>query len=77
MDSDSKRQENQRVLVREEGSVMMAILIILFLLIVGILGILYVAHVHLTIKREFKEKKWMDNSEFDYGHDVRYDYTDY
>lgn len=51
---------------------MMAFLVILFLLIMGISGILYVVHVHLTIKREFKEKKWMDNSEFDYGHDVHY-----
>ena len=54
-----------------------ALLFILLLLIMGILGILYVVHVHLTIKREFKEKKWMDNSEFDYGHDVRYDYKEY
>lgn len=54
-----------------------ALLFILFLLIMGILGILYVVHVHLTIKREFNEKKWMDNSEFDYGHDVRYDYKEY
>ena len=64
-------------MVGKEDAVMMAILIILFLLIMGILRILYVVHVHLTIKREFKEKKWMDNSEFDYGHDVRYDYKEY
>lgn len=47
-----------------------AILIIMLLLILAALGILYVIHVHLTIKNEFKEKKWMDNSEYDYGHDV-------
>ena len=65
-------------MVGEEGAVMIgALLIILFLLATGIVGILCVVHVHHTIKREFKEKKWMDNSEFDYGHDVRYDYKEY
>ena len=54
-----------------------ALFFILFLLIMGILGILCVVHVHHTIKRKFNEKKWMDNSEFDYGHDVRYDYEEY
>lgn len=34
-----------------------AILIIMLLLILAALGILYVIHVHLTIKKEFKEKK--------------------
>lgn len=51
---------------------MITILIIMFLLILAALGILYVIHVHLTIKNEFKDKKWMDNSEYDYGHDVHY-----
>lgn len=54
-----------------------ALLIILFLLATGIVGILCGVHVHYTIKREFNDKQWMDNSEFDYGHDVRYDYIDY
>lgn len=54
-----------------------ALLFILFLLIIGIWGILYVVHVHHTIKKEFNDRKWMDNSEFDYGHDVRYDYKEY
>ena len=49
-----------------------AILIIMLLLIVAVLGLLYVIHMHLTIKTEFKDKEWMDNSEFDYGHDVPY-----
>lgn len=49
-----------------------AILIIMLLLILAALGILYVIHVHLTIKNEFKDKKWMDNSEYDYGHNVHY-----
>lgn len=56
---------------------MMAILIILFLLFMAVIGLLSVVFIHLTIKKNYKDKKWMDNSEFDYGHDVRYDYTDY
>ena len=60
---------------------MIAILIVLFLLFIAAIGIIYVVFVHITLKREYeqecKEKKWVDNSEFDYGHDVRYDYTDY
>jgi len=50
--------------------------ILIILLIMAVLGILYVIHIHRTIKKEFNDKKWMDNSEFDYGHDVRYDYID-
>ena len=56
---------------------MMAILIILLLLFMAAIGFIYVAFVHITLKKEYKqeckEKKWMDNSEFDYGHDVRYE----
>ena len=54
-----------------------AILIVLLLILFSIMGFLMVLFVHLSLKDEFKEKEWMDNSEFDYGHDVRYDYTDY
>lgn len=76
MDSDSERQENQRVLVGEK--VMIAALIIVLLLILfSIMGFLMVLFVHLSLKDEFKEKEWMDNSEFDYGHNVRHDYTEY
>ena len=41
------------------------------------MGFLMVQSVHLTLKDEFKEKEWMDNSEFDYGHNVRHDYTEF
>lgn len=54
-----------------------SIFIVLLLLAIGIMGILYVMNAHRKLKNEFKDKQWMDNSEFDYGHDVRYDYTDY
>ena len=76
MDSDSKRQENQRILVGEKV-MKTAILIVLLLIIFSIMGFLMVLSVHLTLKDEFKEKEWMDNSEFDYGHNVRQDYTEY
>jgi uncharacterized membrane protein YjgN (DUF898 family) len=56
---------------------MMSILIILLLLSIAVIGFLYVIWVHLTLKNEFKEKQWLDNSEFDYGHDVRYEHTDF
>lgn len=54
-----------------------AMLFIILLLIGAVIGFSYVISVHKTLTKEFEEKKWMDNSEFDYGHDVRYDYTDY
>lgn len=54
-----------------------AILIIMLLLIMAILGFLYVIHIHLTIKKEFKKNDWMDNSEYDYGHDVRHNNSDF
>ena len=56
---------------------MMSILIILLLLSIAVIGFLYVIWVHLALKNEFEEKQWLDNSEFDYGHDVRYDYKEY
>lgn len=60
---------------------MIAILIILFLFFMAAIGILYVAFVHITLKRGYdqqcKDDKWVDNSEFDYGHNVNHDYTDY
>lgn len=55
------------------GKVMMAsILIVLCLLLIAALGMLYVAYVHLTLEEEFKDKEWMDNSEYDYGHNVHH-----
>ena len=54
-----------------------AMLFIILLLIGAVIGFSYVISVHKALTKEFEEKKWMDNSEFDYGHDVRYDYTDY
>ena len=76
MDSDSKRQENQRILVNKKV-MKTAILIVLLLIIFSIMGFLMVLFVHLSLKDEFKEKEWMDNSEFDYGHNVRHDYTEF
>lgn len=49
-----------------------AILIVLILLIMAIIGFLYVISVHHSLTKEFKDKEWMDNSEYDYGHDVHY-----
>lgn len=51
---------------------MMAFLVILFLSLVGLAGVLFVIHIHLSLKRDFKEKQWIDNSEYEYGHDVHY-----
>lgn len=76
MDSDSERQENQRVLVGKKV-MKTAILIVLLLILFSIMGFLMVLFVHLSLKDEFKEKEWMDNSEFDYGHNVPHDYTEY
>ena len=76
MDSDSERQENQRVLVGKKV-MKTAVLIVLLLILFSIMGFLMVLFVHLSLKDEFKEKEWMDNSEFDYGHNVRHDYTEY
>ncbi len=76
MDSDSQRQENQRILVGEKV-MKAAILIVLLLAIFSMIGFLVVLFTHITLKDEFKDKTWMDNSEFDYGHDVHYDNTDF
>ena len=52
---------------------MIAILVILFILLAAMAAFLYVIEVHLTLKKEYEDKQWMNNDEFDYGHDVRYD----
>ena len=62
----------QEILVRREGAVMMSILIVFSLLLIVIVGFSYAWFVHQTIKKEFEEKNWMDNSEYDYGHNVRH-----
>ena len=47
--------------------------VILFILFAAaFLGLVYVAYVHVSLKSEFKDKEWMDNSEYDYGHNVNY-----
>ena len=50
----------------------LSILIILLLLMAAVAGLLYASIVHLTLKKEFEDKEWMDNAEYDYGHDVHY-----
>lgn len=76
MDSDSERQENQRVLAYKEDTTMMTtILVILFLFSLSIVGILCVVFLDLTIIKGDKEE-WMDNSEFDYGHNVHHHNSD-
>lgn len=52
---------------------MMAIFILICLLALAGIGLHYVIAIHKQLKEEFKQKNWMDNSEYDYGHDVRYD----
>lgn len=52
---------------------MILIVIVIFLLVLlAISGLLYASFVHKTLTKEFKEKEWMDNSEYDYGHDVHH-----
>lgn len=51
---------------------MMAFLVILLLFLVGLAGVLFAIRIHLTLKEEFRKKQWMDNSEYEYGHDVHY-----
>jgi flagellar basal body-associated protein FliL len=61
-------------LVGEEGAVMnVLILILIVLLLIGVSGICYAVYVHFLIKNS---DDWMDNSEYDYGHDVRYEEDD-
>lgn len=55
---------------------MIATFVFLFILIAAILAFLYVAAVHAILKKEYESKNWMDNSEYDYGHDVRYNEED-
>ena len=71
-----RKAGDQGVLVGEKV-MKTAILIVLLLIIFSIMGFLMVLSVHLTLKDEFKEKEWMDNSEFDYGYNVRHDYTEF
>ena len=49
-----------------------AIIIILALLAIALAGMFYVAAVHYAIKKEYEQEEILDNSEFDYGHDVRH-----
>ena len=51
--------------------------IILVLLIIIVAALLNVFLAYLALREEFKEEDWMDNSEFDYGHDVQQDYKDF
>lgn len=44
----------------------------------AVMGFLYVAFVHYALKREYEmEQEEMDNSEYDYGHDVHYTTDDH
>lgn len=81
MDTDTEGKENQGVLVRKEGAVMMVLIIVLIiLLLMGISGIGYAVYVHYLIKNSEdwmdNSEDWMDNSEYDYGHNVRYEQDD-
>ena len=74
MDTDTEGKENQGVLVREEGAVMMVLFVVLIiLLLMAISGICYAVYVHYLIRNS---EDWMDNSEYDYGHDVHYEQDD-
>lgn len=74
MDSNSEGQENQGVLVGKKGAVMkVLVLVLIILLLMAISGICYAVYVHFLIKNS---DDWMDNSEYDYGHDVHYEQDD-
>lgn len=62
MDTDSEGQKNQGVLVRKEGAVMIA-LVIIILLLMAILGFLYAGFVHICLKKEFKDRELMSDIE--------------
>ena len=49
---------------------MVLFVVLIILLLMGISGVCYVVYVHYLIKNS---EDWMDNSEYDYGHDVKYD----
>lgn len=49
------------------------ILILIVLLLIGVSGICSAVYVHFLIKNS---DDWMDNSEYDYGHDVHYEQDD-
>ena len=74
MDTDTEGKENQGVLVGKEGAVMrVLVLVLIILLLMAISGICYAVYVHYSIKNS---EEWMDNSEYDYGHDVHYELDD-
>ena len=74
MDTDTEGKENQGVLVGKKGAVMMVlVLVLIVLLLMAISGICYAVYVHYSIKNS---EEWMDNSEYDYGHDVHYELDD-
>lgn len=50
----------------------MIIVVIILLLLMAILGFFYAGFIHICLKREFKDKELLDNSEYDFGHDVQY-----
>lgn len=50
----------------------LSILIIFTLLMIAIAGVLYVSIIHYNLKNELEEKDWMENSEYDYGHNINY-----
>ena len=52
---------------------MVLIIVLIIFLLMGISGIGYAVYVHYLVKNS---EDWMDNSEYDYGHDVRYEQDD-
>ena len=52
---------------------MVLVLVLIVLLLMAISGIGYAVYVHFLIKNS---DDWMDNSEYDYGHDVHYEQDD-
>ena len=61
-------------MVGKEGAVMrVLVLVLIILLLMAISGICYAVYVHYSIKNS---EEWMDNSEYDYGHDVHYELDD-
>lgn len=48
---------------------------LILLILVGIL--IYLIADLICFNQESKKKKWMDNSEYDYGHDIRHDSLEY
>lgn len=48
---------------------------LILLILVGIL--IYLIAALICFNQESKKKKWMDNYEYDYGHDIRHDSLEY